>query len=303
MLRYATRQNLDNISNTSCVTEIHSSYQDGIKEAISKGYINVPKVRKSDTFSHLVGIDKFNSRFLHPIAKKILQAWPSSDPPKRILELGPGAGMGAATMSLLAPQTTIHTAGGRSPINPYWKFEKKLLLGKQKRDNLKEVIDELSENASEVSPRIRYSLDELKEISQETGVKIFEIIDSPFIEYQSIHEFPDQCELEGTYDFIYDGWGPNWYASDNHVAEATYKLLSPNGILCMNSGSPLDEIDNQVHSGFSIPMGDPVIADHTLTVNRGSFLAPHIEKYSQKGKVITGDEVRAILSGLINETK
>jgi hypothetical protein len=219
------------------------------------------------------------------------------------LELGPGAGFGAAAMSLLAPQAKIHTAGGRSPINPYWKFEKKLLLGKQKRDNLKELVDDLSGHTPQTSPHLRYSLDDLMEITKKTGVRIFEIIDSPFIEYQSTHEFPDHCELEGTYDFIYDGWGPNWYASDNHVSDATYKLLSPKGILCMNSGSPLDVMDDQVHTAFAIPMGDPIIADHTLTVNQDSFLAPHIEKYSQKGKVITGDEVRAILSGLITETK
>jgi hypothetical protein len=247
------------------MTEYVGTYQEGIDRARASGIIK-RNFRTTDGFAHDKRITDNNSRLLGPTAEKILRAWPASKSP-RILEIGPGVGPAVSTMSILRPDATIHTAGGLTLINPYWRFNKDFLLGEAENTVAATLHKRLS-GLPESHQQSCYSPDELMQIQQEFGIRIFDVLEQPYIHYQCGDQFPEYSSAKGPYDFIFEQCGPNWHrGGDSKVHDATYKLLSPEGILCMNSGSPVEEAVDGVRQAIVVRIGK-----FTLTINPENFL-------------------------------
>lgn len=263
-------------------------YQDGVTKAKEAGNIKM-NFSTSDNYSHSIGITPFNSRGLTAVAKKILQAWP--DPkPKKVLEIGPGCMAAASAISLLVPEAKIHTAGGLTPANPYWRFSEDILFGDGSRITVADTVkDKLIKISAPESDKTFHSPDDLMAIQQKYGIKIFDVLEKPYIELQCVDQFPDYCSLQkGDYDFVYENCGPNWHLKTEELAWASYNLVSPGGILCMNSVSPLDRY-NELEAPFVIQL-----ESWNLTVNKDNFLEEHIRGQRRQGQEFSYNDLDKI---------
>lgn len=266
------------------------SYTSGIERAVAEGHIDMVAPNDDgsfDRFSHISLLTDKNTRKLDPTMSKLLQAWPGSRP--KFLELGPGAGVATSAASIIAPNGQIHTAAGLTPINPYWRFHNKIAFGEEK-----DAITIIQRRFPKEQP----NLDKLRQRQETTRVKIFNILEVPYIHAQHVGPFQTFEGKPGDYNLVYESCGPNWHTQSEDVLEATLQLIGEEGILSMNS-TPIMAI-NRTDIPYIVHMGM-----HTLLISRGSFLAAEIKRHlvNQRTKVVDSTLVNAILDGLISKKK
>lgn len=236
------------------------SYRQGVERA--KAEKNIQQwFRTTDGFSHQQGLSNNNTRVLNPAASMLLQAWPGKPP--AIIELGPGSGMAASGMHMVSPDSVIHTAGGLTPINPFWRFSQDIAF---RENDISEKVRELMAAVNvKGSLNTTFDADELMRIQREYGVQIFDVLEQPYIHHQWVDDFPKYCTVEsGAYDFVYETCGPNWHTQDEEIRQRTFDLLSPTGIVCGNGCLEFSDMEDIL----TIKLGN-----HTFSMKPDNFLA------------------------------
>lgn len=250
------------------------TYEQGIEEATARGFIEGEEVRR-EHYSHRRAVTEYNTRFLVPIAAEILRLWPHKRSLK-VLELGPGAGTAVSEISRVLPDATIHTCG-LTAINPYLRWQGRFAGQRRFCNAVQEIYNALERPLNAYDPPPRYMPDDFLKVQREGRLQIFELLRCPFIDRQWLGYFPDAHRLDERYDFIYDVCGPNFQGQSERLTRATYELLSPDGVICLNSSSMMIEMTR----GKAAHM---YVQGYTLIANPGNFLFPHIESHTGAGE-------------------
>lgn len=196
---------------------------------------------KEDLHSHFKGLHHNNTRPLSLVGEQLFRIIISIPRQReaRIMELGPGAGIACTNMSKIAEELreeiVIDTIG-LTPIAPRFR----LLLGYRQLDNLAVEADD-----EEIKRLYKEGTDKLHALSLELafalhsrGVKVFDVLEKPFIRHQHIGDF-GEVVVQDKYDFIYEESGAFWQIINNNSRQAFDKaiaLLDENGIFYFNGG-------------------------------------------------------------------
>lgn len=170
-----------------------------------------------------------NTRPLHPVIKLALNFF--KDETLRYLELGPGAGNASYELYRLSKvigQTLhIHTAS-YTPINPFMPM---VLSGSR----LQKILTTNSNlNMVEEGPQGSLwfiSTQAVFDTQKQTGIKIFDSLEEPYINRQYIGEYPKSPALGNQpFNLIYDMLGP-LHGDDHNALRDAYARLSDDGLL------------------------------------------------------------------------
>ncbi|MEK7524309.1 MAG: hypothetical protein AAB588_04750 [Patescibacteria group bacterium] len=256
------------------MTELIGKYWEGVERAKAEGIIYQPG-NPDDPYSHRKGISPCNSRKIPPDVYSLMGLWPSPGP-RKILEVGPGAGAAVSQLSHLFPHAVIHTAGGRTAINPYLKFSRDVFVSDFTSSvhcaimqKLSEILDAAPEIDSlvqklvfEFGDEVRSTMEFLLELQEQYRIHIFDEVADPYIHLQHVSSwYPHGSPPleEGTYDLIYERMGVHHHVGSNELFRATYRLLSPQGMMLMNSSGDFPD-------GEKPPL-ELTMGDNMCTVN------------------------------------
>ncbi|MEK7523534.1 MAG: hypothetical protein AAB588_00730 [Patescibacteria group bacterium] len=251
-------------------------YWDGVEIARKRGQIvEAGGVEEEDYHSHRDELNTANTRHLHYLGEAILNVRASTI--RRIIEIGPGAGIATAQMSRVVPNALIDTAG-LTPINPYLRWHAQMNSRQKQREYF----------------HYGQKPDDLLDIQRQNGDLIFEAMgeDNPFINRQYIGRFAQTAfPPPGSYDFVYEQCGPIWHNRDPVVLRAAYELLNPQGIMMLG---PSAEVARKLLDSSLV--GSPLVVqvgDQIFIINRENHLARIIDADEQIEELtyLTQDEL------------